>query len=107
VLPTEDGAIAFSTPFWNPGWAQHEKTAARLAGFYRLVKSQKIALEPARESMAVSEILSSIPIVPQNEEFCTQLIPTIQTMVAKVGVHYLYLRRDDAYWEVLPPGISD
>ena len=104
VLPTDENVAAHSTPFWNRGWAQQAKTSALVAGFYRLVKSQTVTLEPMRESIAVSEILSCIPIVPQNEAYCAQLIPTIQNMIDKVGVHYLHLRQDDAYWDVLRLG---
>jgi hypothetical protein len=104
VLPTDDEVMAYSTPFWNPGWDRHTKAKARVAGFYRLVKSQTVALKPMRESLAVSEILTSIPVVPMNEEFCANLIPTIQDMLSRVGVHYLHLRRDDSFWDVLQPG---
>ena len=107
VLPSDENVIAHSTPFWNRGWAQQAKTSALVAGFYRLVKSQTVSVEPIRESIAVSEILSSIPIVPQNKDFCAQLIPTIQSMIEKVGVHYLHLRKDDAYWDVLRLGANN
>ena len=106
VSPTREGIMAYSTPFWNPGWERQTNMKAGVAGFYRLVKSHEIALEPMRGSIAVSEILSSIPVVPQNEKYCTQLISTIQNMVAQVGAYYLHLRRDDAYWSVLTPGES-
>lgn len=105
VLPTDNGAMAYSTPFWNPGWSRREKTQEKIAGFYRLIKSQSVALEPMRGSLAVSEILSSVPVVPMNEEFCAALIPTIQDIISKVGVYYLHLRKDDSFWDVLLPGV--
>jgi hypothetical protein len=104
VLPTDNGVMAFSTPFWNPGWVRHPKTQAPVAGIFKLLKSQQVSLEPIRESVAVSEILSSIPIIPLNLQFCNYLIPTIQDVISQVGVYYLNFRKDDSFWDVLVPG---
>jgi hypothetical protein len=104
VLPAADGVVAYSTPFWNPGWDRHKKAQAKIAGFYRLVKSNFVAEEAIPESLAVSEILSSIPVVPLNEEFCANLIPTIQNFLCQVNAYYLHFRPDDVFWKVIRHG---
>lgn len=101
VLPTDGGIVAYSTPFWNPGWIRHERAQAKIAGFYRLVQSKVVADEPIPESLAVSEILSSIPVVPLNGEFCANLITKIQTILYQVEAHYLHFLPDDTFWQVI------
>jgi len=101
VLPSSDGVVAYSTPFWNPGWHHHEKTQAEVAGFYRLIQSTNVTRISLPESIAVSEILSSIPVVPLNEQFCVNLIPTIQEVLSKVGAYYLHFLPDNTFWEAV------
>jgi len=104
VLPDSDGVVAYSTPFWNPGWNQYERIQARVAGFYRLVKSSSVTKVPIPESLAVSEILSSIPVVPLNEQFCLNLVQTIQDVLSRVGAYYLNFRPDNTFWEAVGHG---
>lgn len=104
VLPAEYGVVAYSTPFWNPGWNHHERANARVADFYRLVKSTDVTKVQIPESLAVSEVLSSIPVVPLYEKFCANLIPVIQDVISQVGVYYLHFRPDNTFWDVVRHG---
>ncbi len=103
VLPGRDGVMIYSTPFWNPGWERQVKVQAPAAGMYRLVKSDKVSIAPLKESQAVSEIVSSIPVIPLSNEYCAQLLPIVQSVIAKVMVYYLYFKKDSSFWQLLIP----
>jgi hypothetical protein len=93
--------MAYSTPFWNPGWERRAKVQAKVSGIYRLVKSDTVSIAPLKESQAVSEIISSIPVVPLNNEYCSQLIPIIQRVITRIGAHYLFFKKDNSFWQLL------
>ena len=103
VLPGQDSVMIYSTPFWNPGWERQAKVQAPAAGMYRLVKSERISISPMKKSQAVSEIISSIPVIPLSNEYCAELLPIVQRSIAMIRVHYLYFKKDSSFWQLLIP----
>ena len=101
ILPADNVVHAFSTPFWNPGWKKFPREKCLLGGLYHLVQDNRVYLEPLRISMAISELLASIPIVPMDERLCQMLLPNILRTLAHCGVFNLHFRKDDSFWQVI------
>ena len=96
-----DKAVAHSTPFWNPGWSRRIQFVAEIGGIFRLVQDTRVFIEPIRPSLAVAEILASIPALPTNPDMCIGFIPMIEAMISRVGIHFLHFRKDNDFWDVI------
>ena len=101
IIPAENEVYAFSTPFWNPGWQKFPREKCLLGGLYHLVQDSRVYLEPLRISLAISELLASIPIVPMDVQLCQKLLPNILSTLAVSGVFNLHFRKDDSFWQVI------
>jgi hypothetical protein len=101
LLPSDNGVVAYSTPFWNPGWVSQQPYSADIHGLYRLVQDNRVFLTPVRSSIAVSEILASIPVITTKRDICVGLIPIIQKINERVGVYYLHFKQDNTFWGVV------
>jgi hypothetical protein len=101
LLPTEKGIFALSTPFWNFGGEISKKCNAQVFGLFHLIQNTRVFIEPLRTSMAISEILSNIPVLAMDESICDQLVDNIRNIIHKVQVYSLNFKRDDSFWGIV------
>jgi hypothetical protein len=108
ILPLPQTILAYSTPFWNPGWDQHPPQHVELAGFFQLFQSKRLHLERINTAAAVAALIANIPILPQEPTLCTALFDIVNTVIARVETYNLYFTPDREFWKILPgTGMSD
>ncbi len=69
-----------------------------IAGFYRLVQSREVALEPLAGARALAEVSGSLPFVMQETRQAAKAIEVVARAIETIPVHRLRFRKDDAFW---------
>jgi hypothetical protein len=96
--------MAYSTPFWNPTQVQPTRESAPVVGIYRLVQDQDVFLEPMGSGQALAEMISNIPVIPDDPARGTELLNRGTTFLKEVPAYRLHFLPDNSFWDVIAPG---
>ena len=96
--------LAYATPFWNPTQVAPSNQHAQVTGLYRLVQDQEVFLEPMGSSQALAEVVSNVPVIPDDPSRVGLLLQRGSTLVEDVPVKSLHFLPDDSFWEVIDAG---
>lgn len=101
LMPAEDGWRAYATPFWNPSQVQPTRQNAPLAAMFRLIQSKEVSVETLRPSQAVAEIISNVPIIPDDPQRTPGLLVRSRELLRTVPAYRLYFLPDDSFWHAV------
>lgn len=93
--------IASSTPFWNPSQVQPTHRSAPVAGIYRLVQNHDVYLEPMGSGQALAEMISNIPVIPDDPARGIELLKRGTSILRDVPAYRLHFLPDDSFWGVI------
>jgi hypothetical protein len=96
--------MAYSTPFWNPTQVQPTRESAPVVGIYLLVQDQDVFLEPMGSGQALAEMISNIPVIPDDPARGTELLNRGTTFLKEVPAYRLHFLPDNSFWDVIAPG---
>jgi len=96
--------MAYSTPFWNPTQVQPTRESAPVVGIYRLVQDRDVFLEPMGSGQALAEMISNIPVIPDDPARGTELLNRGTTFLKEVPAYRLHFLPDNSFWDVIAPG---
>ncbi|NJN66074.1 MAG: hypothetical protein HC884_04845 [Chloroflexaceae bacterium] len=104
VMPHNGAWMVHATPFTNPTQVGATgPAAAPLGAMLRLVKSQRVAIEPVGAGRMLAEVLASIPVLPSNPEYPGRLLEWGQQLLQQVPAYRLHFLRDASFWQVVEP----
>jgi hypothetical protein len=95
------GWQAYATPFWNPGQVQPVPGGAPMVGLYRLVQDTQVFLEPMSKAQALAELVSNIPIIPDDPAKGKVLLERLQKLLESVPVWRLHFLPDASFWNFI------
>lgn len=100
VLPEEGRFRAHTTPF-RGSLPQRAKSrdAFPLAGVFRLVKSDRVRVEPLPPPLAVANLLTACPFVGEPERRRNVLVPSLERLTRTVPAGTLYFRKEPSFWD--------
>jgi hypothetical protein len=101
LLPSETGWLAHGTPFTNPTQNPPSNQSAPAAALLRLVQSKTVRLESLSRANAVAELLSNIPVLPQNPAQLSQIIARLESLLDSLPAWYLHFLPDDSFWNTV------
>lgn len=101
VLPVDGEWIAYGTPFWNPGWGSVKPGNAPIHSIFRLIQGTTNNIEEINKSLALAEIISSIPVIPVIDIWVPELINRCLYMFKDINVYRLYFRKEPSFWGVI------
>lgn len=90
--------LAFATPFWNPTQVAPTNLCAPVTGLYRLVQDQEVYLEPMKSSQALAEMVSNIPVIPDDLSRGEKLLKRCAVLSEDIPIHYLHFLPDSTFW---------
>ena len=90
--------IAYATPFWNPTQVAPTNHCAPVTGLYRLVQDQEVYLEPMKSSQALAEMVSNIPVIPDDLSRGERLLKRCSVLIENIPVYYLHFLPDSTFW---------
>lgn len=108
----EDQVILSGTPFRGgervhahrypeaiPG--PNDNRSVPLAGLFRLVQSDRVAVRPLAPSRQVASLLSSVPVFPGEPFNNARLMTTLGRIIERRPVRDLLFRPDPSFWDVV------
>jgi hypothetical protein len=105
LMPHGDGWTVFATPFWNPTQVRPVHASAPLKGLYRLVQDKQVFLEPLGAGHALAELISNVPVIPENRFLNMELFIRGRQLLDGVPAYRLHFLPDDSFWQVITAGI--
>jgi hypothetical protein len=90
----------FSTPFANPGQTT-VNLSVPLQGIYLLKQSDQVFLEELSPGIAISEIISNVPVVSSDIYRSDKLFTTCEAIMKAIPFYRLNFRNDRSFWEVI------
>jgi hypothetical protein len=96
--------FAYATPFWNPTQVAPSNQYAPVIGLYRLVQDQEVYLEHIGPSQALAEVVSNVPVIPDDPSRIKILLQRGSKLVAELPVKLLHFLPDDSFWQVVNAG---
>lgn len=104
LLPQNGEWLVHATPFWNPTQVKPVPAFAPLKGLYRLVQDKKVYLEPIAQGQALAELISNIPVIPDNPFLNTQLFNRGKELLDMIPTYRLHFLPDESFWQVVLAG---
>lgn len=106
VLPSTEGKggppRAVSIPFrGHQAELPRRQMSFPVAGFYRLVKDDRVFAERLATARAVAEVIASLPFVTDRPENGTAIVDAVGAALAATPAYRLHLRKDPSYWEAI------
>jgi hypothetical protein len=101
LMPDAGGWRVFATPFWNQPAPRSPVESAPLVSMLRLVQDRRVYLERLPASLAVAEILTSLPVVSADPARATELLDRCQNLLACTPVFRLHFLPDASFWTLL------
>lgn len=101
LLPEGDGWRVYATPFWNPTQVAPTRHDAPLAAMFRLVQDTRVFVEEMRYGQAVAEIVSNVPVIPDDPQRTAALLERSRRLLEVVPVYKLHFLPDDSFWHVV------
>jgi hypothetical protein len=96
--------IANATPFWNPTQVSPSNHSGPVVGLYRLVQDIEVYLEPMGAGQALAELISNIPVIPDDPSRIEILLNRVNEFLESVPAYRLHFLPDDSFWNVIPAG---
>jgi hypothetical protein len=93
--------IAYATPFWNPTQVAPTNQFAPVIGLYRLVQDQEAYLEPMRPGQTLAELVSNIPVIPDDLSRGDELLKRCAMLSEDIPVYCLHFLPDSSFWEAI------
>lgn len=93
--------ITHATPFWNPTQVKPTSESAPLAGLFRLVQDREVFLEPMGKGQALAEVLSNVPVIPDDPQRNATLIDRCLRLLDDIPAFRLHFLPDDSFWQVI------
>lgn len=94
--------MVYGTPFWNPSQVKPSRQGAPAAGLFRLVQDKRVFLEPMRKGHALAELLSNVPVIPDDPDRNDALIVRCLDLLESLPAYRLHFLPDNSFWEVIP-----
>ena len=101
LLPSENGWIMCSTPFWNPTQIEPKMGAVLLSGIYRLVKSKSVFIRPFTSGQALAEVLANIPVIATDSTRSQILIERCMQLLKTTPAYQLHFTPDNSFWQTI------
>lgn len=101
LMPSGNTWVVYATPFWNPTQVQPVPASAPLAGLYRLIQDKQVYLLPIGSGQALAELISNIPVVPDNPFLNAELFIRGKQILDKIPIYQLHFLPDDSFWQVV------
>lgn len=96
--------MAYATPFWNPTQVAPTNKSGPVVGLYRLVQDKEVYLEPMSSGQALAELVSNIPVIPDDPSRGGILLQRGIRFLGNVPAQRLHFLQDDSFWNVIPTG---
>lgn len=97
----ETAWMAYGTPFWNPTQVQPSRQGAPVGGLFRLVQDQRVFLEPMGKGRALAELISNVPVIPDDPDRNDDLIVRCLDLLDTLPAHRLHFLPDDSFWDAI------
>jgi hypothetical protein len=107
LLPSMGSAqdwFVYATPFWNPTQVKPNQTNGPLVGMFRLVQDKQVYLEEISRGLALAEIITNVPVIPEDPARHGFLLQRGGTLLRKVPVQRLHFLPDSSFWDVIEAG---
>jgi len=72
-----------------------------VVGFYRLIKDEKVFVEPLDAARGVSEVIGSLPFVTECRENGEAILSAVGRALADAPAYRLHLRKDPTFWRTI------
>lgn len=106
IMPSPEGWQAHATPFWNQWHAQPPTVPEPLFGLFRLVKDQRVYLEPVSRAHAVAEMAGSAPVISADPDRSQALLQRCQSILDTVPAYRLHFLKDTSFWRVIDHAVQ-
>jgi hypothetical protein len=90
----------FSTPFANPG-QNINNISVPLSGIYQLSQSCEVSLVKVSHGIALSELISNVPVLSGDIHRSEQLVSTSDEILKAIPFYRLNFRNDPSFWKVI------
>ncbi len=107
LLPDDGGWAVHATPFWRP--SQHPPSSpcsAPLTAMLRLRKDQRVYLERMDKSVALAELMGSVPVIPADPGRGHELLRRGELLLEAVPVYKLHFRPNASFWAAIDQQIG-
>ena len=110
ILPRNSGVnreskwMAYGTPFWNPTQVAPTNQCGPVVGLFRLVQDLEVYLEPMGSGQALAELVSNIPVIPDDPIRGEILLQRSIRFLESVPAQRLHFLPDDSFWNVIQAG---
>lgn len=101
LMPAGNAWAVYATPFWNPTQVRPISASAPLAGLYRLVQDKRVDLLPIESGRALAELISNIPVIPDNPFLNAELFVRGKQILDKIPIYQLHFLPNDSFWQVV------
>ncbi len=101
LIPEGKEWSVYATPFWNPTQVRPVPASAPLAGLYRLVQDKQVYLEPLGPGQALAELISNIPVIPDNPFLNMELFIRGKILLDTIPAYRLHFLPDESFWQVV------
>ena len=96
--------MAYATPFWNPTQVAPTNQSGPVVGLYRLVQDIEVYLEPMGSGQALAELVSNIPVIPDDPSRGEILLQRGKRFLDSVPAQRLHFLPDDSFWKIIQAG---
>ena len=94
--------LAYATPFWTPSQVVPTgRNKARLSGIFRLVQDQHVYLEEMGRGQALAELISNIPVIPEDPTRVERLLEIVGYLQNTVPCYRLHFVPDNSFWKAI------
>lgn len=101
ILPADAGWRIYATPFWNPTQVAPTRQDAPLTAMFRLIQNQSVFTETLRSSQAVAEMISNVPVIPDDPQRTPDLLGRCRRLLRSVPAYRLHFLPDDSFWHAV------
>lgn len=111
ISPHHGGVSGEGTPFMggqrlhamlHGGTEPNESLRLPVAGFYRLIKSENVALKPISKTEAIPALLSATSFLSEPSFGIEGIMALVEEAAMAAPIYDLYFRKDNTFWDILP-----
>jgi len=101
LMPEGDDWMVHSTPFWNNTQVRPTANHAPLTCLYYLVKDQHSYLEEVSPALALTDMISCVPVIAGSPVFLNPLLKRCSNLLATIPAYHLHFAPDTSFWKVI------
>lgn len=101
ISPAGAGWRIHATPFWNPSQVEPTRQDAPLTAMFRLIQNKQVFTEELRPSQAVAEMISNVPVIPDDPGRTLDLLSRCRHLLRSVPAYRLHFLPDDSFWHAV------